>query len=384
MIRPTRIALGVPVGLLAVGFGVASHGLHAVHLGPGLATTSRASARSPAGWRCSRPAVVAAAAPRRRRGAALGWRAAHARLAAGGAVVGLMLVRDAARRHRAGHPRAALGDPGVRARHPARGGPHPAADGRELAAWYVPSRNGAAVAAGPRLRRQPRARRRRTSACSPATATACWRSTSRATARATATPTASATTPSRRIDAGARLPRAAARRRSDRIAGFGALARRRGPARGGRARHRLAAVVSDGAARPEDADKARAAARLERVVRRRQARRRAGDLRHARRRPRCTPLIAADRARARCCSWRAAATRRRSRPTASTRERGGPTTPLWELPDVRPHRRPPRTPGRLRAAHDRLPRPRAQGAAGLAFRRACQGRGGGRGGRRGR
>ena len=33
MIRPTRLALGVVVGLLAIGFGVVSHGLHAVNSG---------------------------------------------------------------------------------------------------------------------------------------------------------------------------------------------------------------------------------------------------------------------------------------------------------------------------------------------------------------
>ena len=32
--RPTRLGLGVAVGLLAVGFGVVSHGLHVVNSGP--------------------------------------------------------------------------------------------------------------------------------------------------------------------------------------------------------------------------------------------------------------------------------------------------------------------------------------------------------------
>ena len=34
LIRATRVALGLSVGLIAVGFGVVSHGLHAVLLGP--------------------------------------------------------------------------------------------------------------------------------------------------------------------------------------------------------------------------------------------------------------------------------------------------------------------------------------------------------------
>ena len=34
LIRPTRFALGLVVGLLAIGFGVVSHGLHVVNSGP--------------------------------------------------------------------------------------------------------------------------------------------------------------------------------------------------------------------------------------------------------------------------------------------------------------------------------------------------------------
>ena len=34
MTRPTRIVLGVVIGLLSVGFGVISHGLHVVNSGP--------------------------------------------------------------------------------------------------------------------------------------------------------------------------------------------------------------------------------------------------------------------------------------------------------------------------------------------------------------
>ena len=60
-------------------------------------------------------------------------------------------------------------------------------DGLDLAAWYVPSRNGAAVIAFPG-RRQPVP----TPACSSATATACCSSTCAGTARARATRTRSA------------------------------------------------------------------------------------------------------------------------------------------------------------------------------------------------
>ncbi len=130
--------------------------------------------------------IAATAAPRRaprRRG--LGWRGAHA-LAMGrrrrGRGGGRVLPFAVAQPH---HPRSAVGDRRVRARHPARGRPHRQRRRRRLSAWYVPSRNGAAVllshgsvaaaarpgsradARPPRLRRagarQPRQRRERRS-----------------------------------------------------------------------------------------------------------------------------------------------------------------------------------------------------------------------------
>ena len=69
--------------------------------------------------------------------------------------------------------------------------------GVELRGWYVPSRNGAAVARDPRHRLQPARRRRTTPACSPATATASCSSTCTATARAAAARSASAGTRAR-------------------------------------------------------------------------------------------------------------------------------------------------------------------------------------------
>ena len=63
MIRPTRIALAVPVGLLAVGFGVTSHGLHAVHLGPDRYDVTGLLFIA-GGLALLASAVVAAAAPR--------------------------------------------------------------------------------------------------------------------------------------------------------------------------------------------------------------------------------------------------------------------------------------------------------------------------------
>ena len=140
MIRPTRIALAVPVGLLAVGFGVTSHGLHAVHLGPdryditGLLFIA-------GGLALLASAVVAAAAPRGPRRSlwglrALGW--------AGGAVAGLVLLLPLAGTALVTHaPRWAIHEDTL-------GVPHeavriPAGGGRELTAWWIPSRNGVAA-----------------------------------------------------------------------------------------------------------------------------------------------------------------------------------------------------------------------------------------------
>src|SRR3954449_10413532 len=139
MIRPTRIALAVPVGLLAVGFGVTSHGLHAVHLGPdryditGLLFIA-------GGLALLASAVVAAAAPRGPRRSL--W-ALRAIVWAGGAVAGLVLLMPIGGSARVPHaPRwpiheRTLGVPHEEVRIPAGGG-------RELAAWWIPSRHGVA------------------------------------------------------------------------------------------------------------------------------------------------------------------------------------------------------------------------------------------------
>jgi pimeloyl-ACP methyl ester carboxylesterase len=140
MIRPTRIALAVPVGLLAVGFGMTSHGLHAVHLGPdryditGLLFIA-------GGLALLASAVVAAAAPRGPRRSLWGLRAI---VWAGGAVAGLILLipigGTALLTHAPRWPihERTLGVPHEEVRIPAGGG-------RELAAWWIPSRNGTAA-----------------------------------------------------------------------------------------------------------------------------------------------------------------------------------------------------------------------------------------------
>ncbi len=145
VIRPTRVALGVVVGLIAVGFGVISHGLHVVNSGPdwrdltGLGYVAGGLLLVAAG-------LAAAAAPRRApRRAGRGWRAAHAiAWVAGAALVAQLALLPFALGNQVTHaPRwaiheSALGIAHEEVRIAMR-------DGRRLSAWYVPSRNGAAV-----------------------------------------------------------------------------------------------------------------------------------------------------------------------------------------------------------------------------------------------
>jgi hypothetical protein len=143
--RPTRVALSVLVGLLAVGFGVISHGLHVVNSGPdwrdftGLGYIAGGVLLVAGG-------LAAAAAPRRApRRTGRGWRAAHAiAWIAGAAIVAQFGLLPFALGNQVTHaPRwaiheSALSIPHEEVRIAMR-------DGRRLSAWYVPSRNGAAV-----------------------------------------------------------------------------------------------------------------------------------------------------------------------------------------------------------------------------------------------
>jgi pimeloyl-ACP methyl ester carboxylesterase len=143
--RPTRLALGLVFGLLFLGFGVVSHGLHVVTSGPdwrdvtGVGLILGGALLASAG-------VAAVAAPRRApRRNAIGWRAAHgAGWLAGAAATALFVVMPVALALMATHaPRwpiheSSLGIAHEEVRIAAPGG-------RELSAWYVPSRNGAAV-----------------------------------------------------------------------------------------------------------------------------------------------------------------------------------------------------------------------------------------------
>jgi hypothetical protein len=86
--RPTRLALGVAVGLIAVGFGAASHVLHVVNSGPDWRDVTGVG--YVVGGLLLAASGVAAVAARGRapRRSGVGWRAAHA----GGWIVGAIVV----------------------------------------------------------------------------------------------------------------------------------------------------------------------------------------------------------------------------------------------------------------------------------------------------
>ena len=143
--RPTRLALGVVVGLVVLVFGVISHGLHVVNFGPdwrdvtgvgyilgGLLLVAAGVA-----------ATASTARPPRRTG--LAWRAAHVLgwIAGAVAIWSLGVMPFIAGNQITHAPRWAIDESAV-------GIPHEEVriamrDGRKLSAWYVPSRNGAAV-----------------------------------------------------------------------------------------------------------------------------------------------------------------------------------------------------------------------------------------------
>jgi pimeloyl-ACP methyl ester carboxylesterase len=146
--RPTRVVLGVVVGLLSIGFGVASHALHAVNSGldrydvTGIGMIAGGLLLVAAG-------LTALAAPRRApRRRAIAWRAAHgAGWLAGAFVLLVVVIMPFAMGLKVTHaPRweiqeSSLGIGHEEVRIDASGD-------RTLSAWYVPSRNGAAVLVG--------------------------------------------------------------------------------------------------------------------------------------------------------------------------------------------------------------------------------------------
>ena len=143
--RPTRLVLGVVIGLLSLGFGVISHGLHVVNSGPDWTDVTGVGMIA-GGLLLIASGLTAIAAPRRApRRRALGWRLAHgAGWLAAVPVFALIVVMPFTMVLRVTHaPRWAIQESSL-------GIPHEEVaieteDGRELSAWYVPSRNRTAV-----------------------------------------------------------------------------------------------------------------------------------------------------------------------------------------------------------------------------------------------
>jgi pimeloyl-ACP methyl ester carboxylesterase len=145
--RPTRLGLGLSVGLLAIGFGVVSHGLHVVNAGPDWRDVTGVG-YVVGGLLLVAAGLTSVAAPRRApRRAGLGWRAAHlGGWIAGAAIIAVGAVMPFAVGNLITHaPRWAIDESALGIAH--QEVRIATSDGRELAAWYVPSRNGAAVLA---------------------------------------------------------------------------------------------------------------------------------------------------------------------------------------------------------------------------------------------
>ena len=146
--RPTRLGLGVVVGLIAAGFGIVSHGLHVVNSAPDEYDITGIGLIV-GGVLLILSGLTAIAAPRRPpRRSALGWRLAHgAGWLAGAALLLLYVLMPFASGMLATHaPRWEIQESSLAIPHEeVRIG---ASGGRELSAWYVPSRNGAAVLVG--------------------------------------------------------------------------------------------------------------------------------------------------------------------------------------------------------------------------------------------
>jgi uncharacterized protein len=143
--RPTRLVLGVVIGLLCLGFAVVSHGLHVVNSGPAWPDVTGVGMIA-GGLFLVAAGLCAIAAPRRapRRGAP-GWRLAHgaAWLIAVPVFAVLVVMPFAIALLTTHAPRWAIQESSL-------GIPHQevaieTSDGRELSAWYVPSRNRRAV-----------------------------------------------------------------------------------------------------------------------------------------------------------------------------------------------------------------------------------------------
>jgi uncharacterized protein len=142
--RPTRLALGITVGLLSAGFGIASHGLHVVNSGLDRYDVTGVGMIA-GGLLLLASGFAAVAAPRRApRRAALPARAAHGLGWLAGAALGtVLLFAVLGMSLKTTHaPRWAIAESKLDIAH------EEVRFGSGLAGWYIPSRNGAAVLVG--------------------------------------------------------------------------------------------------------------------------------------------------------------------------------------------------------------------------------------------
>jgi uncharacterized protein len=144
LVRPTRVLLGIVVGLVSFGFAVISHVLHIVNsgldirdlTGVGMAIGGLLLVAS------GLTALTARGRPPRRPG--LGWRAAHAAgWLVGAVVVGVVGIMSFGFGLQITHaPRWTIQESSLAIPHQEV---QITSGGRDLSAWYVPSTNGAAV-----------------------------------------------------------------------------------------------------------------------------------------------------------------------------------------------------------------------------------------------
>ena len=143
--RPTRLVLGVVVGLLATGFGIVSHGLHVVNSGPNWTDVTGVGMIAGGLLLVAAGLTATAAARRAPRRRALGWRLAHgAGWLAAVPVFGLLAVMPLSIALMSTHaPRWEIQEASLDIPHQEVA--IETADGTELSGWYVPSRNRTAV-----------------------------------------------------------------------------------------------------------------------------------------------------------------------------------------------------------------------------------------------
>ena len=143
--RPTRLALGVAFGLLMLGFGVVSHGLHVVN-GAGDLYDVTGVGFIVGGLLLVASGLTAVVAPRRSpRRTGIGFRAAHGiGWLVGAAIVFALAFMPTVMGLLSSHaPRWPIEESALAIPH--QDVRIATSDGRELAAWYVPSTTGAAV-----------------------------------------------------------------------------------------------------------------------------------------------------------------------------------------------------------------------------------------------